>query len=66
MPESDRTIAVRVEVLETTTGHWCRWCLLPSGVVAVVVMSYGPWAHMQTRVWCRECESGDFVTVDEG
>lgn len=57
-------VAVLVELVAYDTGHWCTRCNLPSGARAYVVLSHGIHAHMQVRLWCDECDSGDFVTVE--
>lgn len=62
-----RITAVVCEVLAHDTGHWCRRCLLGSGVRAWVTVRLGSQMHLQTRVWCDECGGQDIeVAVDHG
>lgn len=56
--------SVVTEVLETTGGHWCTGCLLPSGWMQAVVVRCATQMHLQLRTWCDECGRRDTVVRD--
>lgn len=54
-------VSVVVEALETSGGHWCRACLLPSGWIQAVVVRHASRMHFQLRGWCDECGRRDTI-----
>lgn len=57
------TVAVVTELLDHDHGHWCRVCLLASGIRAWVAVRVGSRVTMQVRTWCQECGSRD-IAID--
>ncbi|WP_364516340.1 hypothetical protein [Nocardioides sp. LML1-1-1.1] len=55
------TVHVVVEPIETTGGHWCTRCLLPSGWLSWVTLRCADRMHLQLRAWCDECGARDTV-----
>lgn len=60
----DIVTSVVTEVLETTGGHWCTNCLLPSGWVQAAVVRCATRMHLQLRPWCDECGRRDTIVRD--
>jgi len=48
-------LVVRVTPLGYDTGHWCRTCVLPSGIRVWLGVQCGPALSMRAHVWCRDC-----------
>lgn len=57
-----RSTLVHREYVDHDTGHWCNRCLLSTGLRIWVVASYLTRCHLQTWLWCSECQGHD-VTV---
>lgn len=56
-------VAVVVEPLLHEVGHWCRSCLLPSGISMWVAVRLQDRMHLQLRAWCDHC-GGTAITLN--
>lgn len=54
-----RLVLVAIEPLSHDEGHWCRYCLLPSGIRQWVAVRFTDRMHLQVRVWCGDCGGHD-------
>lgn len=55
--------AVVRELVTFDEGHWCRTCMLPSGIRAWIAVRQGDRMHLQTLVYCDDC-AGDAITIE--
>lgn len=55
-------VAVAMEVLLIEGGHWCRSCLLSSGVRIWFVTRTGPASTLRSGLRCTDC-GGDDIEV---
>jgi hypothetical protein len=50
-------LVVSVEPIDYSFGHWCRKCLLPSGMHVKGVVTIGPRSELRDFYVCTDCKS---------
>lgn len=58
-----RVVSVHLEYLHHDTGHWCNTCLLSTGIRIWVAVHTATRMHLQTRLWCYDCQTSN-VTIE--
>lgn len=50
---------MRVELLDHDHGHWCRTCLLGTGIRVYAAVTFGAASYVSQHVGCQVCGGGD-------
>lgn len=61
-----RTVRLAVEYLDHEIGHWCRRCLLSTGMLFWVAVRGPRGMHLQLKPWCHECGGTDVEISRDG
>ena len=66
MAERMRVVSVRREMVDHDRGHWCRVCLLPTGLRAHIALTLQGRMMITQMVWCEDCGSRSIDVESDG